>query len=135
MAGKDVQAGPLFLASFVGAVIVLVIILVLTVLYYGAEHRLADERVIRQPYADTERALLDQRARLEEYQRVADVEEFGETRPAYRIPIDEAMRRVLADWESGALPGKTVAADPSSQGSEAKSPPAEAKPAGKDASP
>lgn len=111
MAGKDVYAGRLFLASFFGTAIVLVIVLVMMVLYYGAERRLLDERVLRAPYADTERALLDQRARLEEYQRMADVEEFGETRAAYRIPIDEAVQRVLADWESGALPGKTVAAD------------------------
>ena len=123
MAGKDIQAGPLFIMSFVGAAIVLMIVLVLMVLYYGAEHRLEYERTISQPYVDTERALLDQRARLEEYQRLADVEEFGATRPAYRVPINDAMRMVLADWESGALPGKTVEAS-----SAAGDPPQEVQP-------
>jgi hypothetical protein len=116
MSGTDVKSGAIFVASFLGTAVVVVIILALTVLYYDSEKRLEYERYVSQPYAETEEALLDQRARLQEYEKLADVEEQGQRRAAYRIPIDRAMEKVLADWKSGALPGPVVEAPTTAPG-------------------
>jgi hypothetical protein len=108
MAGNDIKTAKLLLMSFLGSTIIVVLILVMTVLYYASEKRLEYERSVRPPFEETEQALLDQRTRLEEFEKLADVQEQGKARPAFRIPIRFAMDKVLADWRSGALPGPVV---------------------------
>jgi hypothetical protein len=108
MAGKDVNTFKVFLFSFTGAAVIAVIVLTLGVMYHVTVKRLEFARNISQPYEETDKAVLDQLSRLQEYERVADVDEQGKKREAYRIPIDRAMEKVLADWRSGALPGPVV---------------------------
>jgi hypothetical protein len=95
------------------------------VLYQGTEKRLEYERVISLPYSETERAMLDQQSRLQEYEKLANIEEHGKSRPAYRIPIEEAMKKVLADWQSGALPEASPAESTSPAGTPQTPHPAE----------
>lgn len=108
MSGKDVNTLKVFLFTFTGAAVIAVIVLTLGVMYHVTEKRLEFARNISQPYEETDKAVLDQLTRLQEYERVADVDEQGKKRAAYRIPIDRAMDKVLADWRSGALPGPVV---------------------------
>ena len=109
MAQKDdIQARLLFLYGFLGCAVVLVIVLAMMVLYYHSDQRLQYERTIRQPYVDLENATADQQTRLVEYEKLADVQENGVTRAAYRIPLDRAKELVLNEWKSGVKPGPVV---------------------------
>jgi len=102
---QDIKTALLARLGFLGTAIVTVLIFLMVVVYYQTESRLDRERRINQPYAELDAALEDQRIRLVEYVKGDTIQENGQPRTLYQIPITEAMRIVVHEWETGVQPG------------------------------
>jgi hypothetical protein len=83
----DIRTSSLALIGFLGAVVVVALILLMTVVYYSTADRLDYERRVKEPYPELENLLADQEARLVEYD------------------IQGAMELVVKEWADGVRPG------------------------------
>ncbi len=111
---NDVKTQMVAIIGLIGAIGTFVIILLLMVLYQGAQQRQDLVKRIDQPPLELYDMVADQEAKLNNYQWIKQVEEDGRTRDVYAIPIDRAMKRVVAEYAEGgkALPPPETAAPP-----------------------
>lgn len=94
---EDPLSGPTWLMGVIGAVLLLVIILGLTALYYGASQEEMREKVYTRDYPDLVELRAQQRARLTGEPHWEEREVNMEIVRALVIPIDQAMDLVAEE--------------------------------------
>ncbi|NLX94968.1 MAG: hypothetical protein GXY83_02205 [Rhodopirellula sp.] len=88
---EDVNTPLLALIGLLGSILVFAVIVLLTILYYGAEARQEYVKNVSQPYAELDNLLASQRAKLVEYRWL------DQKSKSVAIPIDRAMQLVVAE--------------------------------------
>ena len=89
-----IDAPTLLMWGFVSVVVVIAVILGTAALFYGVQSSFDAQRVVAPVYFDSEQVIDDQRGVLASYGPPA-----SEGKP-YRIPIQEAKKLVLADYDA-----------------------------------
>lgn len=99
---EDPLSGPTWIVGFLGAVLLAVIILGITALYYNANHQEFVRKVVDRDPHELDKLRAEQLAQLEGPIRYVEVMEKNDKGDdvlvkSLVIPISEAMQRVVAD--------------------------------------
>jgi len=95
---EDPVSGPTWLIGVIGVVLMIVIVLGLTALYYNAQAQVTNERVMTGEIRELQDLRAQQRAKLEGPRRRETREFVGEEREVVVIPIDEAMQLAVEQY-------------------------------------
>jgi hypothetical protein len=95
---EDPLAGPTWLLGVIGIVLMIVIVLGLTALYYNAQAQFVEDRVKTAEIRELTEHLERQRARLEGPPREETRVIAEEEHTFYVIPIEQAMELVVQEY-------------------------------------
>ena len=95
----DPQAVPIWYLGLVGVVLMVVVVLGLTAVYYNVKAGVYQEQVVRKTYREVQDLRAAQEALLAG--GMVEVEEQGETVRKNTIPIEQAMRLVVEEAGAG----------------------------------
>jgi len=98
----DVRTSSIAIVGVIGALAVFLLILLMMVLYQGVQQRQNTIKDIDRPFAQRDDLLAKQRAQLNNYRWLKEVEGKGEKKEVYVIPIDRAMELVVVELGSRA---------------------------------
>jgi hypothetical protein len=110
---EDVRTPMVAVIGLIGAISTFAIVVLLMVVYQGAQQRQEYVKNVSQSPVELNDLLADQRAKLNNYRWLKEVDEGGKKREVYAIPIQRAMELVVAERSSGGRP-KAEATLPSS---------------------
>jgi hypothetical protein len=91
---EDPLPGPTWIIGILGSVLLAVVILGVTALFFNADARVVDEKVIDQTYPQFEVMKQAQLAKLQGPPRILEVNENERVVESVVIPIDVAMRKI-----------------------------------------
>ena len=89
---EDPLPGPTWIVGFLGAVLLAIVGLGLTALFFNADSRMVDEKVTDQIYPQFQSVKAEQLARIEGKPRRVEVSENDRNVMTVVIPIDRAMQ-------------------------------------------
>lgn len=89
---EDPLTGPTWIVGFLGAVLLAIVGLGLTALYYNADKRMVDQKIVEQTYPEFENLKAEQLAKLQGPPRKVEVMENDTKVGTVVIPIEDAMR-------------------------------------------
>jgi len=112
----DPEPGSTWFFSLAGIVILVALVVAASVMYFHAETRETDAKVIDPAYANLEAVRATWREQLGSYQRYPWTEADGKVSQKVRIPVDRAMEIVV---EEG-LPAGSAPAPAAAQGAASK---------------
>lgn len=91
---EDPLPGPTWIIGVLGAVLLAVVILGVTALFFNADARVVDQKVVEQPYPQFEALKQEQLARLQGPPRIVEVNENDKVVQSVVIPIELAMQKI-----------------------------------------
>jgi hypothetical protein len=95
---EDPVTGPTWLIGVIGVVLMIVIVLGLTALYYNAQAQVTHDRVMTAEIRELREHRERQHAQLAGPPRWETREFVGEETDVYVIPIDDAMKLVVEEY-------------------------------------
>lgn len=101
---EDPLPGPTWIIGVLGTVLLAVVILGVTALFFNADARVVDEKVIEQPYPQLEQMKQAQLAQLQGPPRIVEVNENDRKIETVVIPIELAMRKIAERSASAGQP-------------------------------
>jgi hypothetical protein len=112
----DPEPGSTWFFSLAGIVILVALVVAASVMYFHAETRETDAKVIDPAYANLEAVRATWREQLGSYQRYPWTEADGKVSQKVRIPVDRAMEIVVKEG----LPAGSAPAPAAAQGAASK---------------
>lgn len=93
---EDPLPGPTWIIGILGTVLLGVVVLGVTALFFNADARMVEEKVMAAPYPELDSLLQAQEAKLEGPPRIVEVNENDRVIETVVIPIEQAMEKIAA---------------------------------------
>lgn len=103
---EDPLPGPTWIIGILGAVLLGVVILGVTALFFNADSRMVDDKVMTSAYPEYQNLKAEQLAKIEGQPRIVQVNENDRVIDTVVIPIDQAMAKIA---ERGPAPAPASA--------------------------
>jgi hypothetical protein len=116
----DPEPGSTWFFSLAGIVILVALVVAASVMYFHAETRETDAKVIDPAYANLEAVRAKWREQLGSYQRYPWTEADGKVNQKIRIPVDRAMEIVAKEGLPAGAASATAPAAATATGAPAK---------------
>jgi hypothetical protein len=91
---EDPLPGPTWVIGILGSVLLGVVVLGVTALFFNADSRMVDDKVMSSAYPEYQDLKAEQMAKIEGQPRMVQINENDQVVDTVVIPIDQAMARI-----------------------------------------
>ncbi len=93
---EDPLPGPTWIIGILGTVLLGVVVLGVTALFFNADARMVEEKVFAARYPELDGLLMAQQAKLEGPPRIVEINENERVIETVVIPIEQAMEKIAS---------------------------------------